>query len=266
MKKYLLKTIIIFIVIIGYSNLLLSQSNNWNTAPFQIQFVQSTSLLSLPNPNISNVQQVYPWFNLQVHQNLIYDGYYPNFHNNSFVDENGALLFFIIDNKIYDNEGFLIYGQEDDFNSDSEIHPHYSPEVIIIPINTAKKCQDFLIIVAGTRNAGIISHILSFDEWNPYFFNRKGKVISTSNFYSTVNNRDIEPGDEFGPNPDGVCRSIKMAISNVWQNKYRMLFISTCLKTYLFFIDIASDPLDIRQAFFLTGAPLDESRVNGIIN
>lgn len=164
--KNVLSGLLLFGIVISPPTILFSQGNN-NTLSFANQYFDQDigtvfNLPSFPN-NINDV----------------YHGQVSEFTHTAIQDENGDLLFFIVDGNIYDSEGYLIemlFGDGGFGFGIAQVTGTSETLVVPDPFN----CKKYYIFACGINNDANEGFpfftILDLDQTNVYHSTRKGAI------------------------------------------------------------------------------------------
>lgn len=160
------------------AQLAVSQSKLWMHGNKIIDFNNSSSIqvYNLPTPTVPASQQ-----------SLVYGGEIPKLSQYAEYDEDGALLFFICDGKIYDHAGFLMVKNEDG------IYDTYPEEILYLQVVKVPTHCDKYFIICKNYNFGSISvFLLDLSLQNQFWLSdnsRKGALI---NFDSVPLNYSVD--------------------------------------------------------------------------
>nr|MBA2584819.1 hypothetical protein [Bacteroidota bacterium] len=111
------KTLLLLVLMLVSITAAFTQNSVWSLPGQYGKFNPNLVLFPLPTPTLNLPDYLY------------YQGQRANFSHNAMQDAQGNLLFFIVDDKIYDRNGFLI-----DEMKISGIKVRGSQEICIVPV------------------------------------------------------------------------------------------------------------------------------------
>lgn len=117
----------------------------------------------------------------------VYDGSPAECTSNAIADANGDLLFFIVDNYVYDGEGYLIGILESNTSGFQFPQIKGTTEMVIVP--DPANCERYYIIAAGKQDQNNTNKypfyaIVDFSQVNAHYSNRMGYLVEYNNSYS----------------------------------------------------------------------------------
>lgn len=168
-KKLYLSSIPVFLLFsfMFVAQLAVSQSKLWMHGNKIIDFNNSSSIqvYNLPTPTVPASQQ-----------SLVYGGEIPKLSQYAEYDEDGALLFFICDGKIYDRDGYLMVKQ------DPDVYFTYPDEILSLQVaKIPGQCDKFFIICKRENYGAISVYLLDLSLQNQFWpsdSNRSGALIN----------------------------------------------------------------------------------------
>lgn len=198
---------------------LYAQNTTWILAPNYYD-VTTNSLIPLPHgPN----------------SGFDYSGEVATTAQNAWVDTDGKLLFFIVDDKIFDREGYLIQDQMKHQNYDLK----GTCEIAIVP--DPGNCQRYYIFTAGKKNYSVSPGdkipfycILDLSLTNMFYPDRFGDLVVFPSAYKFENIADMVTNFNYNdPKGGGVF----FAVSELRSDLSRFVFVSSNFGIYRFKLD-----------------------------
>lgn len=181
--------------------------------------------------------------------------------SNAMQDENGDLLFFIVDNMIYDKDGFTIGDLNDSYSSSLPLNVKGTAEIAIVPV--PGNCSQYYIFMAGRRSyvnsmetkVPVVAKIDMSEPTDPiYSPGKMGSVLycKTIQDYLPSSAPDILIQGRYGKQGNTYFAASKE------HNAKRFVFIGTERGLYRFVVDANSFQYDGFLEFSLP------STLNGI--
>ncbi|MCF8415013.1 MAG: T9SS type A sorting domain-containing protein [Crocinitomicaceae bacterium] len=206
-------------IITGYS---FAQNPNWILSPINHKLGFGNSTLPTYGPNNNNVYDGY-------------DGQTPTNASNMIVDAQGEVKFFIIDDIIFDKNGYIISSLESYENTPVK----GASEIVIVP--NPNNCSQYYIITTEVDN--------SIYQKTPYIYlldmsllNENPPSNASCQFYGALVQlgvstkgiavKSIIPGFEFDDASPGKQSNIFIAASDLTSSNDRFVFISNGLGIY----------------------------------
>jgi len=184
-----------------------SQNNVWSLAPNYYNNVTIPSLPNGPNPGLD------------------YSGQAASNVHNAMQDANGNLLFFMVDDQIFDKDGYLI-----DYVYSNSIAVKGTAEIAFVP--DPVNCQKYYIIAAGRQNYAVgqsdkLPYLATLDlsQPNNYYPSRLG-VLEYTNSGTSSSIASITPNFTGWNQSSGKQGGCFVAASKVRNDNSRLVFIS----------------------------------------
>lgn len=232
MKKFSLQLMTVFLIVgLGGIGLLRSQNPLWTLPNNYLDGMVPQSLPTPTDPN-NTYDPGEPYY--------YYQGQEAASTHNSMMDAQGNLLFFIVDEIVYDADGYAIGWLENSlFN---ELRMKGSSEMVIVP--DPGNCSRYYIIGTAVRNYdGLSNHrpyyaILDISEDSELFTGRKGKLLVNTVGNGTLNSIadlvDVPPFDEGWL--DNRMEGIYHAVTPRRPDNTYFLFVSSTQYIFTFLI------------------------------
>ena len=226
---------LLLLILLGFNLSVLSQNPVWTLPPNYTDFVFTDALPTPTDPNNTYDSEDEFYY---------YQGQSAEVTHNSMVDAQGNLLFFIVDDIVYDSEGYAMGWL---INFSPQVLMKGTSEMVIVP--DPGNCFRYYIIGNGLTNYnGNANHypyyaILDLSENNEFFTGRKGSLVLNSQ--STVLNSiativDVPPFDESWDNSG--MGGVYFAVTPKRQDNTHLLFISS--PQYIFTFEINGTGID----------------------
>ncbi|MCO5268750.1 MAG: T9SS type A sorting domain-containing protein [Brumimicrobium sp.] len=188
-----------------------SQNNVWSLAP---NYFKNGQPFSFPN-------------------GFDYSGQPASNVHNAMQDANGNLLFFMVDDQVFDKDGYLI-----DYVYSNSVAVKGTAEIAFVP--DPVNCQKYYIIAAGRQNYSVgfsnkIPYIATLDlaQPNNYYPSRFG-VLEYTNSGTAMDIAAITPGFVVEGTKQG---GVFIAASKIRNDNSRLVFISNGYGIYRYIID-----------------------------
>jgi hypothetical protein len=211
-------------------------------------YSQQNPVWSLPSHKLNHLTTTLTPLPLGPDIYVDYQGEEAENSHNAFYDANNELLFFIVDHKVYDGEGYFI----DDIRYNYSWAIKGTTETLIIP--DPENCSRYYIVLAGRYNYGNINEnnlpylaILDFNEPNIHYanLNKYGALVkyynSSNQVISTTISLETLMPNPFYFQPTGPMNAhygnLFMAASKLRDDNTRLLFISNGMGIYRFIVD-----------------------------
>jgi len=183
-----LKSYALFFITILFSSFLFSQDNLWVMGDQLIDFNDQGNVTAsnLPQPNFLPEDPEYPF---------VYHGEVAESSQNAMWDQDGNLLFFIVDGNVYDAEGYMIADNNDDENCRTCLSKGHITQYIIA--QKPGSCTQYYLLTATVERSIDVS-VLDLTLQNIFHdgVTRRGSLVDMSNGYGTSLNF-LEPDDLF---------------------------------------------------------------------
>jgi len=176
---------IVFSFLLVFVNIAFAQNNLWVLGNQLVDFSGTTIILSaLPQPGAN--------------PDLHYTGQVPEKNQAVQFDNNGSLLFFIIDGNIYDGEGYVIALNEDEPSElDENEFPAYRNDIAIT--NVPGYCDKFYLFstchkATFSTSEEVVCTILDFAVQNPNFLGNPERMgtLMTEEISEDIYNNEFE--------------------------------------------------------------------------
>ncbi|HEU0226758.1 MAG TPA: hypothetical protein VFQ86_03410, partial [Arachidicoccus soli] len=245
MKRLIQFTLAVLFIISGISKGI-AQNPAWILPHYDYGINQIPPLQPLPSPGLPN-----------------YDGHAAACASNMQLDASGNILFFVVDDKVYDGEGYAIGDLSDAYNQSLlSYHIKGTAEISIVPVHG--NCAQYYIFLAGSDNYGTSpfhAFVAKIDMSLPtnivYNPNRFGKVEFCKDL------QDYVPISYPSISYDVKSSAIFFACSKLRADKTRFVFVSGTKGLYRFKLSASNLQFDNYWSYvpkYLNHSAGEESR------